>query len=111
MVGCLLGGLGDDRHVQVPADYIGDFSNRHALVGDPVKPGSRGTLLKRQPEEMGSIEPVHRGPAVEPITHIGRNALFTCDADESRDEAVIAVAMYRRRQAHDRCADPRGGPE
>jgi len=55
MVGCLLGGPGDDRHVQASADDVSDVSDGHALVGDPVKPGSRGTLLKRQPVEMGSI--------------------------------------------------------
>jgi hypothetical protein len=53
---------------------------------------------------MSSVQPVHRGPAVEPVTLIRRNALRTRDADESRHEAVVAVAMYRRRQAHRRCA-------
>jgi hypothetical protein len=48
------GRLGDDQQVQAAADYVGDVSERRALVGDPVLPGSRGTLLKRQPEEMGS---------------------------------------------------------
>lgn len=90
MVGCLRGGLGDDRQVQAPANYFSDVSNRHDLVGDPVIPGSRGTLLRRQPEEVGSIEPVHRGPAVEPVTHIRRNALLACDADNNGNEAVIA---------------------
>ena len=45
---CLLVGLGDDRHVQAPADYASDVSNRHALVADPVIPGSRRTLLEDQ---------------------------------------------------------------
>jgi len=59
MVGCRLGGFGDDRHVQVPADYVSDVSKRHALFGDPVIPGSR--------REVCSIEPVHRaGPRLSP---------------------------------------------
>jgi hypothetical protein len=49
---------------KAPADDLGDVSNRHALFGNAVIPGARGTVLQRQPEEMGSIEPVHRGPAV-----------------------------------------------
>src|SRR5882762_1045569 len=32
MASCLIGRLGDDRHVQSPADYASDVSNRHALV-------------------------------------------------------------------------------
>jgi hypothetical protein len=50
VVGGLLRGLADDRHVQASADYVSNVSNRHALVGDRVIPGSRGTLLKRKPE-------------------------------------------------------------
>jgi len=41
---------------------------------------------------MGSIEPMHRRPTVEAVTYIRRNALFTGGADDSRDEAVVAVA-------------------
>jgi hypothetical protein len=55
--GCFLGG---------PAGV------RHALFGDPVIPGTRATLLKRQPEEVSIIDPMHRGPAAEPVTHIRR---------------------------------------
>src|SRR5205807_6441295 len=59
---------------------------------------------EHEPVEMGSIEPVHRGPAVEPVTHIRRNALFTRDLDETRNEAVITVAMDRWGEAHHRHA-------
>src|SRR5215472_18084798 len=105
MVSCFLGGLGDDRHLQVSANYASDVSNRHALLGDPMKPDSRPTLLERQPEEVRSIEPVHRGPAVEPLADICRDALLTRSGDESRNEGVIAVAVYRRRKAYQRDAD------
>src|ERR1044071_635158 len=104
MFGCFLGGLGDDRHVQASAEHASDVFKRHTLIGDPVKPGSRGTLFQRQPEEMGRVEPMHRGPAVESVAHIGRNALFTREADEERDKAVITVAMYRWRKAYHRHA-------
>ena len=83
MLGSLLGGLGDDRHVQAPADYVSDLSQRHALFGDRVIPRSRGALLKREPVEGGSIEPVHRGPAVEPVAHIRRNTLLASHTDET----------------------------
>ncbi len=52
-------------------------------------PGSRGTLLKRQPEEASSIEPMHGGLAVEFVTQM-RNALLTRDADQHSRFAVFA---------------------
>src|SRR6266566_4559579 len=82
VVGCFVGGLGDDRHVQTTADHVSDVSERHALIRDPMIPGSCKILLKHEPVKMSSIEPVHRGPAVKPVTDICRNALFACDADE-----------------------------
>src|SRR5260370_22034894 len=84
MVGRLLGGSGDDRHVQASADHAGDVPERHALVGDPVIFGSRGTLLQHESVEMGSIEPVHRGPAVEPVPHVRPNAFLTRAGYEGR---------------------------
>ena len=94
MAGCLLGGLGDDRHVQASADYSSDVSEWHALIGDSVIPGSGGTLLEHQPVEMGRVEAVHRGPAVEPVANIRRNSLLTRDANEGRNKAVVAVAVH-----------------
>jgi hypothetical protein len=91
VVGCFLGGLADDRHIQAAADHASDVSERQALVGDPMIPGSRGTLLEHEPVEMSRIEPVHGGPAVEPFAEIGRSALLTRKTDEERDEAVIAA--------------------
>src|SRR5580698_2366072 len=104
MAGGLLGRLADNRHVQASADDARDVLERHALVSDAVVPGSRRTLLNHQPVKMGSIEPVHRGPAVLAVTHICRNALFARDGDETRDKAVVAVAMHRGREAHHRHA-------
>src|ERR1700752_554008 len=54
-----------------------------------------GTLLQHEPVEMSRIEPVHRGPAVEPVAHKRRNALLTRETNEARNEAVITVAMDR----------------
>jgi hypothetical protein len=107
MLGRLGGGLGDDRHTEAAADHAGDVSERHALVGHPMEGGTRRTLLKHKPVEMGNIEPVHRRPAVVPVAHIRRNALFSRDADQCRNEAVIALAMDGRREAHHRPAHPR----
>src|SRR5258707_2238130 len=78
----------DDRHNQVAADHASDVSEPHALFGHPLIPGSFGTPFKHEPIEMSSIKPVHRGPAIEPITHIRRNALLTHETDEKRNEAV-----------------------
>src|SRR5580704_7304497 len=70
MVGCLLGGFRDDRHLEAAPDGLGDVAKRHALFGDGVIPGSRRGLLKRLPVEAGNVEHVRGGPAVEPVADI-----------------------------------------
>ena len=55
---------------------------RHALVGDPVIAGCCGPLLQREPVEPGRVEPVHRGPAIQPFAHVDRKALFTREVDQ-----------------------------
>ena len=106
MAGRLLRGLGDDRHVQAAADDLGDLSERHALVGDRVIPGPRRALLQRQPEETGRIEPVHRGPAVEPVAHVRRNALLP-----ARCRSASARSRDRRRHGpRAGAAPPMRGP-
>src|SRR5271154_4458215 len=42
MIGRFLGGLADDRHVEVPADHASDLSEWHSFFGDRVIAGSRG---------------------------------------------------------------------
>src|SRR6266850_1837043 len=105
MAGCFLGSLADDWHVQAAADYASNVSERHALFGDRVILGHYGLLLKHEPVETSCIEPMHRGPAIEPVAHIGRNALLTRETDEARNEAMITVAMDGWRKAHQRHAD------
>src|SRR5260370_2228950 len=106
MVGCRLGRLCNHGHVEASADYLSDLSNWSTFVGDPMKGSCRGSLLKNEPVEASSIEPVHCGPAVKPVAHIRRDALFTRDADESRHEAVIAISMYPVRDVQHRHAHP-----
>jgi hypothetical protein len=53
--------------IQAATDGVRNISKRHSLFGNAVIPGARRTLLKRQSEEIRSIEPVHRGPAVESV--------------------------------------------
>src|SRR5882757_9466382 len=104
VAGCFLARLADDRHIQAAADHAGDVSQRNPLFGERVIAVSRGTFLKHEPVEPRGIEPMHRGPAVEPLAHIGRYALFTRDPDQVRDEGVIAVAMDRWRKTDHRHA-------
>jgi hypothetical protein len=63
------------------------------LFVGPVIVGSCGALLRSQPVEMSSIEPVHAGPAIEPVAYIRGHALLARDVDESRNEAVVAVTV------------------
>src|SRR5205809_3845844 len=90
VLGCFLRGLADDRNVETAPDNPGDLSKRHALFRDPMISGSRRTLLKYEPIKMSSIEPVHRGPVVEPFAHICRNPLSPRDADQNRNETMVA---------------------
>src|SRR5260370_40166768 len=99
MVGCPLRRLCNHGHVEASADYLSDLSNRSTFVGDPMKGSCRGSLLKNEPVEVSSIEPVHCGPAGKPVAHIRRDALFTRNAAENRHDAVIAISMYRWREA------------
>src|SRR4051812_37189472 len=49
VTGCLLGRLTHNRDIQAPANNGRDLPERHALIGDSVVPGPRGTLLHREP--------------------------------------------------------------
>ena len=86
VVGCFLGGLADNRHVQAAAKRACDLSEGHAFFGDPVIPRSCGTLLQHEPVEMRNIEPVDSRPAVEPFAQIRRDALFTPNPNKARNK-------------------------
>src|SRR4029077_9915077 len=105
MIGCLLARLANDRYAQMPADGLSDLSGRYALVGHAVIPCSDGTFLVHEPVEMSSIQPVHRGPAVEPVAYKCGNALFSCNADQAWHKAVITVAVDRWGKPQHRCSD------
>jgi len=103
MTGCCLGGHGDDRYLQAPADGFCDLSNRHTLFVDRVIPRPGSSLLKRQPIEGRGIEPVHRRPAIEPVANISRDALLANKSDHTGDDALLVPVMHLR-QAHYRHA-------
>ena len=93
MISCLLGCFGHNRNVQASSDDFSNLSERNSLFSNPVKPSPRRSLLKCKPKKMGSIESVHSGPAIASVAYIRRNALFTCNADETWNETVIAVTV------------------
>jgi hypothetical protein len=105
MIRCFLAGFADDRYVQVPADDLSDLSSWYALVSDTVIRGSSTTFLKHEPVETSSIEPVHGGPAVEPVAYKCRDSFFTCDADQARYKAVIAATVDGCWKPQHRCPD------
>src|SRR5882757_8646149 len=76
MIGCCLVRFADDRYVQATADCLSDLTSRHPLVSDAVIRGTRNTFLKNKPVKVSSIEPMHRGPAIEPVLYKCGNALF-----------------------------------
>src|SRR5258705_6801842 len=78
MIGCFLPRLADDRYVQLPADDLSDLASRYALVGHAVIARSSSPFLQHEPVQMSRIEPMHSGPAVEPVAYIRGNTLFLC---------------------------------
>ncbi len=91
----------DDGYVQAAANHGGDVAKGYALLGDGMIAGMCGTAFEHQPVKMRGIEPVHRGPAIAAVADISRDAFLARETDEVWDEAVIAVAVDRGREAHD----------
>src|SRR5580704_12149793 len=89
VLACFFSRLGDDRHLQAPADHLRDLSKRYTLFCDRVVAGSSRSLLKRQPVEMRGIEPVHRWPAVTSVADIRRDTFLTGHIDHVADEALL----------------------
>src|SRR5271154_5108053 len=100
VLGCLLRRLGDDRHIQAPADDLRDLSKRYTLFCDRVIAGSSRSLLKRQPVEMSSIEPMRRGPAVKAVADIRRDTFLTGHIDHAGDEALLDWVVDLRKPHH-----------
>jgi hypothetical protein len=69
MIGCFLARLADDRYIQMLADDLGDLSSRHALIRHAVISGCNGGFLERESVETSCIDPMHRGPPVEPVAY------------------------------------------
>src|SRR5439155_17730904 len=94
---CLVRGLGDDRHTEPTTDHLGDRLERDAFFGDRMIRAALDALFERQSVEAGGIEPMHAGPAVIAIADVGCAALLAREADQMRDESMIASAMGRWR--------------
>lgn len=59
MVGGLIRGYRNDRHLQASADDFRNVAQRHSLFGNCVIPRACFQLLQRQPVETSRIEDVH----------------------------------------------------
>ena len=99
----------DQRHVQVAADRLGDLAGGDAFVGDRVQGRSRRCGLEREPEQACRVEAVHGGPAARSVAQVAGDALVAGDGDESRHEAVVAVAVHGRWEPEHGRADAAGG--
>ena len=103
MIGCFLARLADDRYVQATADCLGYLPGLHSLVGDTVIGGSSTTFLEHESVKMRSIDPMHRGPAIQTVANKCGNTLLTRDADQLWQKAVITAAVDRWRKPQHRC--------
>ena len=72
--------------------------NSTPLLGGGMVSAASGILFKHEAEEMSGVEPVHRSPTVEAVADIRRYALLARETDQQRDEAVVAIAVYRWRK-------------
>ena len=104
VVGGLFGRFADQGHIQASRDYRSNVSERHAFIGNSVIGGSGGAFFQREPVDVGSVEAMNGGPAIEPVVDIRGEALFPRDLNKRRNEAVVAVAMDRWRKAQHRYA-------
>src|SRR5689334_101405 len=86
----------DNRHIQSPANHFRNFPESDSLFGDRVISARRYAFLQHAPVETSGIQPVHCRPTVQALSDICGNTLFACEADEKRDESMIAVPMDRR---------------
>ena len=77
--------LADDGNIQALADHLSDLSERNPFVGYCVIAWCGRAILQHEPVETSSIEPVHCGPAIEPVLDIRLNTLFAIDVDEERN--------------------------
>jgi methylphosphotriester-DNA--protein-cysteine methyltransferase len=62
ILSCLFGKFGDDRNLQASTDGTRDVANRDTLITDCMVLCAWFAIRKRQPEELGSIEPTHGSP-------------------------------------------------
>jgi hypothetical protein len=92
----LFGGDGDDRQVEVTADRFGDGAGRHALFGNGVQHRAGRGVVHGETDEARTVESMHRRPPVAAIVDVAGDALVAGDADQGRDEAVIARTVDSR---------------
>ena len=85
-------------------DNFGDLSEGHAFFSDTVIPGPCETLLRHEPVEMRSIEPVHRGPAVEPFAQTP--TVFLCPLRKFDKRCVLGLPTEKQASC---CSWPCGG--
>src|SRR5439155_4761951 len=90
----LLARDGSHRHIQMPADDLGDFSDGNPFLSHTMQSGTRRGGFQGQAKEMRRVQPVHRGPPVGAIARVGRHALGPRDVYEDRAKPVIATAVH-----------------
>jgi hypothetical protein len=94
MILCLFESLADDRKFQTVTDHRSYRPQGYCFVRHRVIPGYRSALFESTPVDSGSVQPVKGRPAVEPIAHIGRDALLPREVDKERHKAIISIAVH-----------------
>ena len=89
------------RQIQAAADRLGDRAGLDALVVDGVEDVAGGCGFEAEPEHPRGVEAVDGGPAVLARADVAGDALIAGGGDDHGHEAVVALAMDGRREAHD----------
>ena len=93
-----------DGDTEVLADHVCDLAGGDAFLSHTVQHGTRRRPLEGQAEETCRIDTVHRRPAARTVAQEAGDAPLTSDADNDRDEAVVALTVDRRREPNGRGA-------
>jgi hypothetical protein len=98
----LIGGFADCLEIQAAGDDGGDVSEEDAFFGDGVESLSGGkSFFEDEAVEFRGVEAMDGGPGVGSVANVGGEALFAGEGDEVGNEAVIALAVDGRGEAHD----------
>ena len=90
----LLPSFADDWKIQTATDHGGDLPEWYSVLCHRVIVDFLSILFESEPIDYRSVESMHCWPVIEPVAHEGRNALFSSEANEYRNKAMITLSVH-----------------